>query len=682
MSRMTEANAAEYAEGKVLPTDPDVTTPRSSSGDAIRDFYDWCVKIHARAVGRPEVDNLSYSPPITISEDFLDVFLGTVVGAAGAITAADPGAITATGPSATATGPSATATGPSATAVSAAITASTLGAVTASNPTLAANDLVDSIGVLGAADGTQTLQAMTDVDTLTLAGCTADDTVDAEAARVVFSFHVPDMTTIADGDIVTAFTPGFNGTIQKVFWTQGTVACSTGAKGTTLNVEIGTTDVTGGVVTLDSDTNCDVIGEVAEGTAVTAADVFDNTDTISVEAVSTTAFAEGCGTLYIVCSNDDIDDNFKELVDQVATQSTLNGVIADALSTIVAEYNKLKDDTEFNETAVEANIVDIAANRVEIEANIVDVAAAGAEIDALIVDVADNNSEIDALIVDVADNNSEIDALIVDVADNNTEIDALIVDATANRAEIVKLVADVTAVRTAVNGLAAASVGKFSEVEDLGTWFARITDNDSDDGEVLKTEDDATGGWLLSTTNDYDTDANEYQMNGETFKLAAAKPLYFEATVAVQTAAVDVFYLGMATMGLVSASYFSAGALNLPNDFVGFGKDENVNIDYHVRKDGTGTTGDTGVDSADCANAAAIATATTNRLGFYWDGVDTVHLYVDGAEVGPTDSDGAYTGISTNVPSNEALSICFGHATNASETANMWVDKVEVAATR
>lgn len=106
------------------------------------------------------------------------------------------------------------------------------------------------------------------------------------------------LANVADGDVVTNYTPGFAGTIEK-FSFLVTSAVTTGSKGTTLNLEIGSTNLTGGVLTLTS-AAATPLGKVIDATAITAANVFSATDTISVEASSTTAFSEGAGVLLIV----------------------------------------------------------------------------------------------------------------------------------------------------------------------------------------------------------------------------------------------------------------------------------------------------------------------------------------------------------------------------------------------
>ena len=106
------------------------------------------------------------------------------------------------------------------------------------------------------------------------------------------------LAKVSAADVVTSYVPGFAGSIKKVSFVV-TDPVTTASKAATLNLEIGTTDVTGGVLSLTS-ANCTPLGAVINGTAVTGNNVFSATDSISVEASSVTAFAEGEGVLLIV----------------------------------------------------------------------------------------------------------------------------------------------------------------------------------------------------------------------------------------------------------------------------------------------------------------------------------------------------------------------------------------------
>lgn len=105
------------------------------------------------------------------------------------------------------------------------------------------------------------------------------------------------LSKLADGDIVTSFVPGFAGTITKMQLVV-TDPVTTAEKLATLNLEIGSTNVTGGVLSLTS-ANCTPLGATIAATAITAANAFTATDLISVEAASVTAFVEGTGVLLI-----------------------------------------------------------------------------------------------------------------------------------------------------------------------------------------------------------------------------------------------------------------------------------------------------------------------------------------------------------------------------------------------
>lgn len=129
------------------------------------------------------------------------------------------------------------------------------------------------------------------------------DAQGAQADREYLILSLPiTLANVADGDVLTTYTPGFAGRIES-FAFAVTSAVTTGSKASTLNMEIGTTDLTGGVLALTS-ANCTPLGKVTAATAITAANTFAASDTISVEASSTTAFAEGAGVLLVTLSRE------------------------------------------------------------------------------------------------------------------------------------------------------------------------------------------------------------------------------------------------------------------------------------------------------------------------------------------------------------------------------------------
>lgn len=116
-------------------------------------------------------------------------------------------------------------------------------------------------------------------------------------APVILAFPIL-LATIANGDLMTEITPGFAGKIVSFFGVV-TAPATTGSKLSTLNLEIGTTNVTGGALALTS-ANMTPLGATVAASAITAANVFTATDVLSIEAASTTAFAEGSVVLYVI----------------------------------------------------------------------------------------------------------------------------------------------------------------------------------------------------------------------------------------------------------------------------------------------------------------------------------------------------------------------------------------------
>ena len=147
-------------------------------------------------------------------------------------------------------------------------------------------------------DGTQTVE---DLDPAVSFTHVTDPGTDS--GKFFVSFYISLVEITAAGDVLTTYTPGFPGKILSLdFHVHDPV--TTAAKLVSLNAEIGTTNLTGGVVALTS-ANCTPTGAEVNGSAVTDNNVFSKTDTISIEAASVTAFAEGSGWLIIGLQNTD-----------------------------------------------------------------------------------------------------------------------------------------------------------------------------------------------------------------------------------------------------------------------------------------------------------------------------------------------------------------------------------------
>jgi len=113
---------------------------------------------------------------------------------------------------------------------------------------------------------------------------------------VTLSFQMK-LAKIANGDLVTDLHPNIAGSI--VHWEALiTDPVTTAAKLSNLNLEIGTTDVTGGVLALTS-ALATPLGKVIAASAITANNVLTRESLLSVEASGTTAFVEGEATFFI-----------------------------------------------------------------------------------------------------------------------------------------------------------------------------------------------------------------------------------------------------------------------------------------------------------------------------------------------------------------------------------------------
>ena len=132
-----------------------------------------------------------------------------------------------------------------------------------------------------------------DVDTVRKFG--TDNRTPDDATGNVYRFHSRmswsvDAASIANGDVIT------NHPLPPIFGKIGAwravveTAITTGAKTADLNLEIGTTNVTGSATTY---AGTKALGVVTTLGAPTAAHTFGPGDTVSVEAANVTAFTEG-----------------------------------------------------------------------------------------------------------------------------------------------------------------------------------------------------------------------------------------------------------------------------------------------------------------------------------------------------------------------------------------------------
>lgn len=150
----------------------------------------------------------------------------------------------------------------------------------------------------------------------------------AGVSTISIPIQLASMTTSA-ADLVSEYVPGYKFKILATSFVTTTLGTGSGAT-QTLNLEIGTTDVTGGVVN-PTLTSTNTLGKLTAGSSVSGANTGSATDTISVEvAAAGTVFTGGSGVLLIRIQNMDVADNMAkmtELTNELRTSLVTLGLI-------------------------------------------------------------------------------------------------------------------------------------------------------------------------------------------------------------------------------------------------------------------------------------------------------------------------------------------------------------------
>lgn len=111
------------------------------------------------------------------------------------------------------------------------------------------------------------------------------------------------LSTLADGDMRTSIPLRGTGRIVE-FFAMTSIPTTDADADATINLEINTTNLTGGVITMSDtgETNgpTETLGARNDSTAITGNNVFHDGDTLSIEASSVTAYSDGQVDLFIV----------------------------------------------------------------------------------------------------------------------------------------------------------------------------------------------------------------------------------------------------------------------------------------------------------------------------------------------------------------------------------------------
>lgn len=123
------------------------------------------------------------------------------------------------------------------------------------------------------------------------------------------------MAGTSAADLVTTFLPGYRFKLLGIDFVTDVAGTGAGAS-QTVNLEIGTTNVTTGTLVV-TEAGTTPVGKVIEGAAVTGANIGLASDSFSIElAASGTAFTGGRGSIIVTIQNLDVADAFTSLLNR------------------------------------------------------------------------------------------------------------------------------------------------------------------------------------------------------------------------------------------------------------------------------------------------------------------------------------------------------------------------------
>jgi hypothetical protein len=174
----------------------------------------------------------------------------------------------------------------------------------------------------------------------------------------------------------------------------------------------------------------------------------------------------------------------------------------------------------------------------------------------------------------------------------------------------------------------------------------------------------ADGGLLLTTNSAADNDAVFYQWSenaaagtAETFKFIAGKKLWFKSRLKVSDVTESDFVMGLQITDTTPLAV---------SDGVFFRKDDgDTNLNFVVTKGSTATT---------TVITGQLANDTFITLGFYYNGVDKISIFINDAAVSSS--------VITNLPDTEELTLSFGVQNGEAVAKTMSVDYILVSKER
>jgi len=186
-------------------------------------------------------------------------------------------------------------------------------------------------------------------------------------------------------------------------------------------------------------------------------------------------------------------------------------------------------------------------------------------------------------------------------------------------------------------------------------WVINTTEAGS--GSATEAISDAANGILLITNDDADDDADHLQWAKETFKFVAGKKLMFKMRFKTSNATESDLVFGLHILD-------TSPIASAPTDGIYFRKDDGDKLlDFVVAKNSTASTL-TGI----AASLTELANDTWVVVEFYYDGVDSIHAYINGTRVGALPV--------TNAPDDEELSVSFAIMNGSAGAKTLSIDYI------
>lgn len=183
-----------------------------------------------------------------------------------------------------------------------------------------------------------------------------------------------------------------------------------------------------------------------------------------------------------------------------------------------------------------------------------------------------------------------------------------------------------------------------------------ITTTEAGSGSATEALADADGGVLVITNDDADNDNDWFQLTKETFKFATGKQIFFESRWKVSNVGDTDVVMGLQLRDTTPDNV---------TDGVYFRMRDGVsNLEWLVEKN----------DSSDYGGDAIVTADTYIVTAFYYDGIDSVEFWVDGALQ-------ETLGV-TYLPDDEELTVSFGLQNGSANARNMSIDYIFVAKER